>query len=93
MQRALKKNTFMVKKRSPSLGVLKMVEESIRSAPNYPTKSQLWRSLHESISQKEFQHALARLYQDNKIMYNKGAILWTHIDDEKREMLKGFSTL
>jgi hypothetical protein len=71
-----------------------MVEDLIKNSPAYPTQFQLWHNLPESISQREFRSALAHLLYDNKIMYDKDkTILWTHIDDEKREMLKGFSVI
>ena len=94
MQRALKKGRYTVKRRSPSLHILKMVEDLIKKSPAYPTQFQLWRNLPESISQGEFRNALAHLLYDNKIMYDKDKrIVWTHIDDEKREMLKGFTVI
>ena len=95
MQRALKKSRYTVKRgRSPSLHILKMVEDMIKNSATYPTQYQLWRNLPESISQREFRNALAHLLYDNKIMYDKDkTIVWTHIDDEKREMLKGFSVI
>jgi hypothetical protein len=95
MQRALKKSRHIVRRRrGPQSNTLKIVEDSIKNSASYPTRHQIWRKLSESISEMEFKHALARLLQDNKIMYDKDdTIIWTHIDDEKREMLKGFTVI
>lgn len=74
---------------NPTLGTIKMVEETLAEMSDYPTKNKLWRALPRQIQYPSFNVILAYLAESNKIMYDKdGTIVWTFADSSRLEKLK-----
>ena len=74
---------------NPTLGTIKMVEETLAEMADYPTKNKLWRALPRQIQYPSFNVILAYLAESNKIMYDKdGTIVWTFADSSRLEKLK-----
>lgn len=83
------KNSSDQKSPNPTLGTIKMVEETLSKMLEYPTKNKLWRALPRQIQYPSFNVILAYLAESNKIMYDKdGTIIWTFADSSRLEKLK-----
>lgn len=67
----------------PKLDTVLMVEQSILNAEEYPTKTQLWRSLPRKIQYQTFQRILEYLEASGKITFNSKKILWIGVNDPK----------
>jgi hypothetical protein len=65
---------------SPTLDTIKMVEEVIKSDKAFSSKNSLWRSLPRQVQYPTFVKILDYLEQSNKIVYDKGIIVWTFVD-------------
>lgn len=74
----------------PTLGTIKMVEESLKSDKTFSSKNQLWRSLPKQIQYPTFRKILDYLEESNKIIFEKdGSIIWTFVDTKTaRKSLK-----
>lgn len=82
-------NSSEQKSPNPTLGTIKMVEETLSKMSDYPTKNKLWRALPRQIQYPSFNVILAYLAESNKIMYDKdGTIIWTFADSSRLEKLK-----
>ena len=82
-------NSSDQKSPNPTLGTIKMVEETFSKMLDYPTKNKLWRALPRQIQYPSFNVILAYLAESNKIMYDKdGTIVWTFADSSRLEKLK-----
>lgn len=82
-------NSSDQKSPNPTLGTIKMVEETLSKMLDYPTKNKLWRALPRQIQYPSFNVILAYLAESNKIMYDKdGTIIWTFADSSRLEKLK-----
>ncbi|GEM_PF-474441 len=82
-------NSSDQKSPNPTLGTIKMVEETLSKMLDYPTKNKLWRALPRQIQYPSFNVILAYLAESNKIMYDKdGTIIWTFADSARLEKLK-----
>ena len=82
-------NSSDQKSPNPTLGTIKMVEETLSKMLDYPTKNKLWRALPRQIQYPSFNVILAYLAESNKIMYDKdGTIVWTFADRSRLEKLK-----
>jgi len=68
------KNTL----RYPRLDTILMVEDAIKNADDYMTKTQLWRSLKRKVMYQTFKIILDYLEHSGKIIYDKRdrAIIW-----------------
>jgi hypothetical protein len=63
----------------PRLDTIRMVEEAVRTAEEYPNKRQLWLSLPKKIMYQTFCVILDYLDECGKIHIDTdGAILWTY---------------
>ncbi len=63
--------------RYPRLDTVLMVEEAIQDAEDYPTKTELWRSLPKKTMYQTFSLILDYLEYSGKIFVDKdGAIVW-----------------
>ena len=63
----------------PQLDTIKMVENAIKNAEEYPNKRQLWLSLPKKMMYQTFCVILDYLEESGKIMFDKdGTIFWTH---------------
>jgi len=61
----------------PRLDTVLMVEDAIKKAKEYPTKTQLWRSLPKGVQYQTLQLILSYLQESNKIFITKeGKIMW-----------------
>ena len=68
---------------------LRMVEDSIKNADDYPTESELWRGLPKRIPRTSLSRILRRLRLDGKIMYGKGRrIIWTEADEQQSKIIR-----
>jgi len=64
-----------------------MVEKAIRDAQEYPSRTELWRSLPRKIQYQTFKRILEYLEASNKIVFNKGRIVWVAADNPKLRRL------
>jgi 2-C-methyl-D-erythritol 4-phosphate cytidylyltransferase len=63
----------------PRLDTVMMVEDTLKSAGEYPSKRQLWMQLPRKTMYQTFNLILDYLEDSGKILIDKdGAILWTH---------------
>lgn len=61
----------------PRLDTVLMVEDAIQNAKNYPTRTELWKSLPKQVQYQTFQIILEYLLESNKIIFTKGdKIMW-----------------
>lgn len=81
-------NTKSDKVPNPTLGTIKMVEDTLVKIQEYPTKNKLWRSLPKQIQYPSFKAILEYLEESNKIMYDKdGTIVWIFADSSRLKKL------
>src|SRR5439155_12864155 len=74
---------------NPTLGTIKMVEETLSKMSEYPTKNKLWRALPRQIQYPSFKVILNYLAESNKIMFDKdGTIIWTFAHTPELQELK-----
>jgi len=77
----------------PRLDTVLMVEDAIKKAKDYPTRTQLWRSLPRKVQYQTFQLILDYLQKSNKIFVTKeGKIMWIFADSKALEKLLAEST-
>jgi response regulator of citrate/malate metabolism len=74
----------------PRLDTVLMVEEAIKKAKEYPTRTQLWRSLPKGVQYQTLQLILSYLQESNKIFITKeGKIMWVLAENSAaRKLLK-----
>jgi len=61
----------------PRLDTVLMVEDAIKEAKSYPTRTQLWKSLPKQVQYQTFRIILDYLERSNKIAFNRdGRIMW-----------------
>jgi archaellum biogenesis ATPase FlaH len=68
---------------SPQLDTILMVERAIKNAKDYPTRTELWRSLPRKMQYQTFKIILDYLEASNKIVFNGKTIVWTAADNPK----------
>jgi len=74
---------------NPTLGTIKMVEETLSKMSEYPTKNKLWRALPRQVQYPIFKEILKYLGESNKLMFdNDGTIIWTFTDSPELKKLK-----
>jgi len=67
-----------------------MVEREIQRAKSYSTKKELWLSLPRKLQYQTFNRILDYLEGSNKILLDKGGIVWTFPSNPKlRRLLSG----
>lgn len=71
----------------PKLDTILMVEKAIKDAVEYPSRMELWRSLPRKIQYQTFKRILEYLEASNKIVFNKGMIVWVAADNPKLKKL------
>ncbi len=71
----------------PRLDTILMIEKAIIDAEDYPTKTQLWRSLPRKVQYQTFKRALDYLEASGKIVYHEGEILYVGVDNDKLRAL------
>jgi hypothetical protein len=76
---------------SPKLDTMLMVEKQIvdqLKKAEYPTRTELWRSLPRGMEYQTFKQILEYLEASNKIIYDKGGrIVWVAADNSKLRQL------
>lgn len=79
---------------NPTLGTIKMVEETLSRIQEYPTKNKLWRALPRQIQYPSFKVILEYLEESNKILYDDdGTIVWAFANNSKLEKLRASESL
>jgi len=71
----------------PRLDTIKMVEDTIKELDYYPTKNQLWRALPKMVMWQTFNTIIDYLKDSNKIIIDKGEIVWVFADNPKLKKL------
>jgi hypothetical protein len=72
----------------PRLDTVLMVEDAIKDAKDYPSKTVLWRSLPKQVQYQTFNLILDYLEKSHKIIYTKGnKIMWIFSDNLKLKNL------
>lgn len=67
----------------PQLDTILMVEKAIIEAEEYPTRTQLWRSLPKKMQYQTFQRILAYLEAHGQIEFNTRTIIYTGVNNAK----------
>ena len=71
----------------PKLDTILMVEKAIIDAKEYPTRTQLWKSLPRKIQYQTFKRVIDYLEASGKIAFNDGTILYVGVNNEKLRAL------
>ena len=71
----------------PRLDTVLMIEEAILNAEEYPTRTQLWKSLPRKIQYQTFKRVIDYLEASGKIAFNDGTILYVGVNNEKLRAL------
>ncbi len=71
----------------PRLDTILMVEDQIQAAKSYPTKKELWQKLPRKVQYQTFNRILDYLQSSNKILIDKGEIVWTSPSNQKLQRL------
>ena len=71
----------------PRLDTILMVENAIKDAEDYPTKTQLWKALPRKMQYQTFKRIIDYLESSNKIMFNARQIVWIFPDNPKLKKL------
>jgi hypothetical protein len=73
----------------PRLDTILMVEKQIQAARSYPTKKESWQKLPRKVQYQSFNRILDYLESSNKILIDRGEIVWTFPSNEKlRQLLR-----
>jgi len=76
---------------SPKLETVLMVEKQLTSLAggkkDYPTRTELWRSLPRGMEYQTFKQIIEYLEASNKIIYKDGKIVWVAADNPKLKEL------
>ena len=71
----------------PRLDTILMVEKQIQAAKSYPTKKGLWQKLPRKVQYQTFNRILDYLESSNKILIDRGEIVWTFPSNQKLRRL------
>lgn len=71
----------------PKLDTLLMVEKAIIDSDEYPTRTELWKSLPRKMQYQTFKRILDYLEASGKIAFDKKKIIYTGINNSKLEAL------
>jgi hypothetical protein len=71
----------------PRLDTILMVEDQIQGAKSYPTKKELWQRLPRKVQYQTFNRILDYLQSSNKVLIDKGEIVWTFPSNQKLQRL------
>src|SRR3972149_5139909 len=71
----------------PKLDTLLMVEKAIMDADEYPTRTELWKSLPRKMQYQTFKRVLDYLEASGKIAFDKKKIIYTSVNNPKLEAL------
>lgn len=74
----------------PKLYSILMVEEAIQKSEDYPTRTELWKSLPKQMQYQTFKLILDYLERSNKIMFTGDKIIWIFSNNKKlNELIQG----
>ena len=74
----------------PQLDSILMVEKIIQEIKDYPTRMKLWKALPKKMQYQTFKLILDYLERSNKIMFDKGKIIWIFPNNKKlNELIQG----
>ena len=76
----------------PQLDTLLMIEKAIIDAENYPTRTELWKSLPRQVQYQTFKRVLDYLEASGKITFDDGKIIYTGANNPKLRALIESST-
>jgi hypothetical protein len=71
----------------PKLDTILMVEKAIIDAKEYPTRTELWKSLPRKMQYQTFKRTLNYLEASGKIAFDKKKIIYTGVNNPKLEAL------
>lgn len=71
----------------PQLDTILMVEKAILDAEDYPTRTELWRSLPRKVQYQTFKRVLDYLEASGKIVFNSKKIIYTGVNNSKLRAL------
>jgi hypothetical protein len=71
----------------PKLDTILMVEKAIIEASEYPTRTELWKSLPRKMQYQTFKRILDYLEASGKIAFDKKKIIYTGVNNPKLEAL------
>ena len=71
----------------PKLDTILMVEQAILNADEYPTRTELWKSLPRKMQYQTFKRVLDYLEASGKIAFDKRRIVYTGVNNPKLEAL------
>ena len=71
----------------PQLDTILMVEKAIIDADEYPTRTELWKSLPRKMQYQTFKRVLDYLEASGKIAFDKRKIIYTGVNNPKLEAL------
>lgn len=77
----------MTPNHEPRLDTILMVEEAIKNAEDYPTRTELWKSLPRKVQYQTFKRILEYLEAHEIIVFNDKKIIYTKVDNPKLEAL------
>lgn len=68
----------------PRLDTVLMIEEAIKKAKDYPTRTQLWKGLPKKVMYQTFGVVINYLIESKKVMLSKdGKLVWIFADSPK----------
>ncbi len=74
----------------PKLDSILRVEQAIINSEDYPTRTQLWKSLPKQMQYQTFNLILNYLEKSNKIMFEGDKIVWIFPNNKKiNELISG----
>jgi len=71
----------------PRLDTIMMVEKAILECEDYPTRTELWKSLPRKIQYQTFKRILNYLEASQKIVFNSKKIIYTGVNNPKLQAL------
>ena len=71
----------------PKLDSILMVEKAIQEFKDYPTRTELWKSLPKQMQYQTFKLILVYLENSNKIMFQEDKIIWIFANNKKLNKL------
>jgi hypothetical protein len=71
----------------PQMDTILMVEKAILDADDYPTRTELWKSLPRKVQYQTFKRILDYLEASGKIVFNGKVIIYTGVNNPKLQAL------
>ena len=71
----------------PKLDTILMIEKAIIDTDEYPTRTELWKSLPRKMQYQTFKRVLDYLEASGKIAFDKRKIIYTGVNNPKLEAL------